>query len=118
MDRTESCGLWAGLGYHHGYHHSYHAEGDSFLMERCVFLLSASSGVAVCCGDRASHWLEGSDNSQQLLLGPVWPLSCVLISGGASCGLYLVSKPEVLKNFFQASHSLLLRLLWAQGLHE
>lgn len=70
MDRTESCGLWAGLGYHHGYHHSYHAEGDSFLMERCVFLLSASSGVAVCCGDRASHWLEGSDNSQQLLLRP------------------------------------------------
>lgn len=61
---------------------------------------------------------RGLTKANSCCWGPAGPLPYILISCGASCGLYLVSRPEMLRNFFQGSLSLLLSLYWAQGLQE
>lgn len=92
---------------------------DSFLREHCMFLLSASSsGVAICCRDWASHRLEGSDKGQELLL---W--LCVASSLGSHLlwsflwSLFCFKARDV-KELLPGLTSLLLNLLWAQGLQE
>lgn len=97
-----------------------HAEGDSFLMERCAacsFFLLLQGWPCVAQTGPVIGW-KGLTMANSCCCGPAWPLPSALISCGASYSLYLVSRPEMLKNFFQASLSLLLSLLWAQGLHE